>query len=373
MPQLKSGNNYFIVDETPAYEPCGSGEHLYLRIQKNNLTTDAVIKILSDAYDIPRRNIGFAGRKDKNAITTQWFSLYRALEEQPKKALSDCGGQNITIIDASRHSNKLRLGHVAQNTFRLGIDCTENEALIIQQRLNTLYETGLSNAYGPQRFGYNGATLTAAQHWANGELWDAVCLLVDGHGNWKQGDKLPRYQRGMNGKLIGCLRKNPDDAELALHRGGSQMRDFLASAAQSAVFNAILQEKEQAGTIHVVTCGDVVLRKKKPIVVTIENIDELQADQEITPSGPMPGYSMPLPCDKTLHWEQDISLATAVNWKWFDKGALFASPGLRRPLFSRLPQQAHITKDDDGYWIDCVLPSGVYATQLLHKAGIALS
>ena len=75
-PHLRPGSTNFQVIEDPAYLPNGSGEHLYVDIEKEGLTTDQVAEALAKACGKKERDIGYAGRKDRHAITRQWFSVH---------------------------------------------------------------------------------------------------------------------------------------------------------------------------------------------------------------------------------------------------------------------------------------------------------
>jgi tRNA pseudouridine13 synthase len=75
--RLAPGSDNFRVAELPAYAPCGSGEHLYVEVEKEGLTTDVVARALARACGVPERAVGYAGRKDRHAVARQWFSIHR--------------------------------------------------------------------------------------------------------------------------------------------------------------------------------------------------------------------------------------------------------------------------------------------------------
>jgi tRNA pseudouridine13 synthase len=114
--RLRAGAANFSVDELPAYEPSGSGEHLYVRVEKRELNTDDVADALARATGRSQREIGYAGRKDRIAIARQWFSVQ--LGDEAALAKLDVPG--LEVLEVSRHRNKLRLGHLRGNRFRLG-------------------------------------------------------------------------------------------------------------------------------------------------------------------------------------------------------------------------------------------------------------
>ncbi len=121
-PRLKAGPAHFIVDEDPAYPASGSGEHLYVRVEKEGLTTDQVAEALAKACGVGPRAVGYAGRKDRWGIARQWFSVH---------AKSDAGLEHLAehlprqgraqVLTTTRHGNKLRVGHLSGNRFLLGL------------------------------------------------------------------------------------------------------------------------------------------------------------------------------------------------------------------------------------------------------------
>src|SRR3954449_4129666 len=111
--RIKSIPEDFVVEELPAYEPSGEGTHLFLKFEKRGLTTDAAVRIITKALGIEMRDVGIAGMKDKVAVTTQWVSVpapakAAGLEERAKALVLD----NIKVLDAKRHGNKLKTGHL---------------------------------------------------------------------------------------------------------------------------------------------------------------------------------------------------------------------------------------------------------------------
>ena len=99
----------FQVDELPLYEPCGAGDHLYLKVEKRGLTTYDLLRELANALQCNERELGYAGLKDARAITRQTVSV-------PLRRSEDVMGLQIpgvTILSAIHHRNKLRLGHLA--------------------------------------------------------------------------------------------------------------------------------------------------------------------------------------------------------------------------------------------------------------------
>jgi tRNA pseudouridine13 synthase len=105
----------FTVEEIPLYEFTGEGEHLVLKVRKKEMTTWEMLDAISGHLGIRRRDIGYAGLKDKHAMTIQYISLPAKLEEK----LSTFSHEKIKILDTTRHNNKIRVGHLKGNRFEI--------------------------------------------------------------------------------------------------------------------------------------------------------------------------------------------------------------------------------------------------------------
>ena len=112
---IKQTPEDFRVEEVPRYLPCGEGEHLYLEVEKRGLTTFEAVTRLAGALGVPERQVGYAGLKDARATTRQWISLAGAA---PGEAAA-LEIEGLRILSAGLHRNKLRLGHLAGNRFRI--------------------------------------------------------------------------------------------------------------------------------------------------------------------------------------------------------------------------------------------------------------
>ncbi len=152
----------FVVDEVPLYPHSGSGEHLYVRIEKRSYTTPAMLRAVTRAAGVNERDVGYAGLKDKHAVTRQWLSLPSKGRPPDEWQLPE----GISVVEHTRHSNKLRTGHLLGNRFRITLVTQDAGALekatAIAERLRTL---GLYNYFGGQRFGRRGDGLRQALVW----------------------------------------------------------------------------------------------------------------------------------------------------------------------------------------------------------------
>jgi len=304
----------FHVEEIPLYEPCGEGEHLYLKIEKRGIDTPALVNLLSRSLGVPTGAIGWAGRKDRHATSRQWISLPRQGVEQRMAEFSDPA---VTVLESRPHRNKLRMGHLRGNRFRLLL---RGEADIVELRgiLEGVRSRGMPNYFGPQRFG-------------------------------RQGDN---HLRGR--ELLESGR-----------RGRGREARFLHSAFQSALFNRVCAER--AGMEWELLTGDLAWIHAKGAVFRVEDPEAERARGEaleISPSGPMPGKKMMEPAAEA--GELEARLMEEEGWSAGFAGEL---RGGRRPL--RVPVEAlTLEPASGGYSLGCVLPSGSYASVLLALLGV---
>ncbi len=155
----------FTVEEIPLYAFTGEGEHLVLKVRKKEMTTWEMLDVISNHIGLRRRDIGYAGLKDKHAMTIQYISLPAKLEEK----LSMFTHEKIKILETTRHNNKIRVGHLKGNHFHIRL----KKVLGVQKDkldsvLKWIKANGLPNYFGNQRFGING------NNWEEGKK------LIDG-------------------------------------------------------------------------------------------------------------------------------------------------------------------------------------------------
>ncbi|HHL32600.1 MAG TPA: tRNA pseudouridine(13) synthase TruD [Oceanospirillales bacterium] len=158
----------FRVTERNDIELSGTGEHLWLYIEKTGSNTDWVAKQLSNVCQTPRRQIAYAGMKDRQAITQQWFSIQLpkvADVEKIAAALPD----NINILKAGLHSKKIKIGQLEGNQFKLIIRDIIGNKEEIEQNINHIIKLGVPNYFGPQRFGQQMGNIDKAKRWFMGD------------------------------------------------------------------------------------------------------------------------------------------------------------------------------------------------------------
>ncbi|MBQ7567445.1 tRNA pseudouridine(13) synthase TruD [bacterium] len=305
----------FIVQELPAYEPCGDGEHLILEITKRQITTQAIANELARLLNCPLDAIGFAGMKDRQAVTTQRFSVPATVNAD---ALADCSAQ-VRIL--GQHRNKLRKGHLLGNRFRIRVRNSHPDWEKRCQDISAILSAhGFPNFYGPQRFGREGS-------------------------NAAIGEKALK-----TGKLF-----------------GPKWRKWLMiSALQSQLFNEYLVQRINDGMFETALEGDVFGHLPRGgVFVSLEpDKEQPRLDQfEISPMGPIFGYKMMPAQNQAAIREQAILEAHGLNLSDFRS---LKAEGSRRRMRLR-PENFSIEKLDGDPVFCFDLPSGTYATILLNE------
>lgn len=154
---LKHLNEDFIVTELPLQLPSGAGEHIWLDIEKNGANTAFVAQQLAVAAGVQEWDVGYAGLKDRNAITRQWFSIYLPKGETPDLTLLQ--HPEFKVLSQSRHVKKLRPGDLQGNRFRIVLREVSGDRDAVEANLKALASQGVPNYFGAQRFGFEGGNV----------------------------------------------------------------------------------------------------------------------------------------------------------------------------------------------------------------------
>jgi tRNA pseudouridine13 synthase len=347
-------------------------------VEKENLNSDDVIDALCAATGRARREVGYAGRKDRVAVARQWFSVQLAQEPDLARVTAPPGSR-LAILRAARHRNKLRLGHLRGNHFRLGLEVSASERPELARALERLTLFGVDNRFGAQRFGAGGANLAVARAWASGDPARAAALCVDPTGGWQPGDSLPEgFRPGLFGKVLGGLRRDPAKFERALRGAGPPLRQLLASAAQSAVFNAVLDARRERGLTHVARAGDVLRRRDgglfrcRPDEQGDASRRAAPGVQELLVTGPLPGDDCYAPSPEVEREEREWSKPAEIDWAWFQGSGPLVSPGARRELVVPFVAPPRLELEDRVAWLELTLPPGTYATEVLSQLGVTV-
>jgi tRNA pseudouridine13 synthase len=154
---LKFLNEDFIVTELPLQLPSGEGEHMWLDIEKNGANTAFVAQQLAEAAGVQDRDVGYAGLKDRYAITRQWFSIYLPKGETPD--LTQFQHPEFKVLGQSRHVKKLRPGDLQGNQFRIVLRDVTGDRDVVEANLKAVASQGVPNYFGAQRFGFEGGNV----------------------------------------------------------------------------------------------------------------------------------------------------------------------------------------------------------------------
>ncbi len=368
----------FQVDEIPLYEPCGEGDHLYVRVEKRGLTTYDLLRELANALNCKERDLGYAGLKDARAITRQTVSV-------PLRKPDDVKGLQIPgvkILSACLHHNKLRPGHLAGNRFRIRIHQPGAEALQRAEAiLSTLEKTGVPNRFGEQRYG----ALGNSHRIGRAILRDDYTVAIDeimgdpakiDHPGWQQAieayhsgeletaiEKLPRHCRPER-RLLEMIKNGRTPRKAVLDMPRKLLRLYL-SAYQSSLFDRLIDMRLRA--LDQIWPGDLAYKHVNGacFLVTDPATEQPRADSfEISPSAPLFGYKTKLAEGKSGQIEQELLNQEELTLGSFRLSGGLAMDGERRPL--RVPIHApESTMDKDDLLVSFALPKGSFATTVL--------
>ncbi len=156
---MKQSPEDFVVVEDLGFELDGKGEHVCLRIAKRNQNTAWVAGQIAKFASVRPFDVSYAGRKDRRAMTEQWFSVWLPVADPDWDALEIEG---VSVLEVSRHGKKLRRGCHRANRFRLVLRDVSPVDADLDVRLESIRKHGFPNYFGEQRFGHDGGNLERA-------------------------------------------------------------------------------------------------------------------------------------------------------------------------------------------------------------------
>lgn len=244
----------FVVNERLEVDFTGEGEHLWLHIKKSGINTAYLAKLLSEWADIPLRDVGYSGLKDRLALTTQWFSLRLPKKQKPDSDFAPVDikeHETVKIIAEHWHNKKLNRGTHNANQFVITLrdiefakDQTLGDKSSVEQHLQTISKTGVPNYFGPQRFGFGGNNIR--------EALNLFARPLKSTSSAKKKNKRKSAVREQNSMEL--------------------------SAARSLIFNQILAARVQDGSWNTGLNGDVFNLNGSGSIFASEHMDEtLQA------------------------------------------------------------------------------------------------
>jgi tRNA pseudouridine13 synthase len=316
---LRSAPEDFVVEEQIPFALAGAGEHLWVKLRKRGFNSEQVATQLARTAGVTRREVGYAGMKDRHAITVQWFSLHLAGRPDPDWGSLPAG---MTVDESIRHSRKLKTGALSGNRFVIVLRDCQGDQAAVRQRGEQIRIRGVPNYFGEQRFGHGGGNVAAAR---------------------------------------------------AMFAGSSQARDrkqagIYLSAARSLLFNEVLARRVTAGTWDQVLDGDALILNGSRSFFVPANVDETiqqrLAEGDVHPSGPLWGRGE-LPTHASVR-----ALEQSVASDHADLACGLEAAGMKqeRRALRVIPQEF------DAAWQDATtlrltfaLPPGSYATVLLRE------
>jgi tRNA pseudouridine13 synthase len=298
----------FVVEEDLGFAPSGAGSHALLRVRKRNANTEWIARELARAIGCRPGDVGYAGLKDRHAVTTQWFSVPLPRRSRaPAAATRDASaaamsvgvdpsstapdavsqalaelaatrGNEFEVLEAHAHAKKLPRGALAGNRFTIRIRDLDAPDAALTTRLTAISNTGIPNYFGPQRFGREAANL----------------------------------------RKIGA----------DLNAINPRERTYILSAARSLIFNAVLAERVSEGTWSTLEAGDVANLDARGSVFPVEAIDEILRERatrlDIHPTGPMWGR------DDLMSRDRIRALEERIASSYEEPRALVIAAGMRQ-------------------------------------------
>jgi len=382
--RIKERIEDFQVEEIPLYEPCGTGTHVYFRVLKKGVPTAAAAERIARYMSVRASEIGIAGLKDAQGITTQMMSLEHADSEK----LAGYKDTQVRVVWISRHGNKLRLGHLRGNRFVIRIrGVGEEQVGPASEILDVLIRRGVPNYFGAQRFGLRGDTGRLGEALVKNDLEEFVAMFLGrpqptdpehpraardafDAGCYQRALQLwPRHYANERRALAAYKKKRRPRAAVAAI--SKRMKRFYISAFQSCIFNEVLAKR--IDTIDKVLLGDLGRKTDTGGIFTVEDVQSEQprADAfEISPTGPLVGYRASLATGEPGRIEHDALDAHGIAQGDFRKMGRLKVKGARRALRARLePPALESGTDEHGNYIQLGItaPPGCYATMVLRE------
>ncbi len=311
----------FRVDEQLGFEPQGEGEHVYLHVEKRGDNTAWLARQIARLAGVQPMDVGYCGLKDRRAVTTQWFSVYLPKGDEPD--WSQLNSDTARLLCVSRHRHKLRRGQHQTNRFTITLrDCSAEQALL-EQRLQQIFQAGVPNYFGEQRFGHGGNNLAVA-------------------------DELLTGQKKIKNR---------------------QTRGLMISAARSYLFNLVLARRiEQADWLQSLD-GEVGITPSASDAQAAAADYEAGAeaaprlDTSLEPTGPLWGRGRPLVGDAMLALES----ALLASWQGWCHGLEHLGLIQERRLLLLRPLDANWQWQGADLVLDFSLPPGTFATAVLRE------
>ncbi len=387
----------FYVEEIPEMLPTGEGPNVWIWIEKVGRTTlDVVLDIARDLH-IDRKRTGFAGMKDKKALTRQWICIANMDSEEQFRQVENLDIYKTDFLEITRGRKKLRMGQLKGNKFRIlirDLDDIEKSADVANEVLKELEITGVPNYYGWQRFGKPRTnTHLVGEALIHNDLKEAVRRYVGNPSQseseenqmarqaYDDGDlekslelmgKGMRYEKMMVRQLIKDSKKGEltDKAYMnALHALPKPLQRMFVHAYQSYLFNDVVSRRVDMG-INKYVEGDIIIDPEERIIrdKTPEEYQELIDNFEANPTVPLYGTKVPFAGGEVGEMEKSVLESYNLEKSDFEvpKMPRLGSHGLRRSLRFQV-WDASAKACDEGVLAEFSINKGSYATAVLRE------
>ena len=333
---FKQNKDDFVVTEIPLYEFLGEGEHLVLKIRKKDLATWDAIEILAKFLNCSSRDFGYAGLKDKNAMTVQSISVHRKYEEK----LKSFQHENLKILETTYHNNKIKVGHLKGNKFFIRLKRVGAiEKRKIEEALGLIVTNGIPNYFGFQRFGIDGDNYKKGKD------------IIDGKLKEKRRNLKQMYINAYQSYLFNSwLSKRIEISKLIEAFEPKEIYQRL-----NLPLDVVKQMKKQKHPFKLIT-GDLLSHYPFGKIFTIEDLDEESQkfnDRDRVPTGLLSGKRVKNSVDLAYEIEKEFEAHTGED-------------GARRFAWI-FPEDISSNYKEDKNWMELqfYLPKGSYATEVI--------
>ena len=389
--RLRAKPEDFRVEEIPLVPPSGNGEHLHLWVEKCDISTIEALRALCRGLDTPEAEAGYAGLKDTNAVTRQWFS-FKTITRNVLRDVSKLEQAGIRILKASRSRSRINRGALLGNRFEILVrdvapDAGERARVI----LDRLAERGLPNAFGDQRFGVHGHTGRIGLALARAD-WRGVLDALLGAARFSLApddtdarlvEAARRYEAD---DFRGAREVYPSSWEaerralVRLEKGASPQqavasipmreRVLYGSAFQAAIFNLCLARRLEARALDRIWSGDVIFRHEtgntRRVGAPEAEVSELERFN-VSPAGPLIGRKLLEARGNARKLERSVLDSLGVGGPEILAGlGRLKLHGSRRPYRVKM-KEVTLRQDKEGLRLVFTLPPGAYASEVLRE------
>jgi tRNA pseudouridine13 synthase len=328
----------FVVDEIPLYDFTEDGEHLILKIRKKNLATWDLINLLAKHLDIHKKEIGYAGLKDKNALTIQYISILKKHEEQLENFKHD----NIKILEKFYHNNKIKLGHLKGNKFFIRLKkVNPTDAKKLAKAIKRIKKEGMPNYFGHQRFGVNEDNYLLGKE------------IIDGKRKERDKTKKRFFMNAYQSYLFNMwLSERIKISHLLENFEPKELKDLISLDEKK------LKNIKKSKHPFKIMEGDLMMHYPYGRIFSVDNLEEEQErflDKNIAPTGLLAGKRVSIAQNDANKFEEKYNEKLPLD-------------GQRRYAWIFPDILDYKYKEDEAWFeLNFTLPKGSYATVLIEE------